>query len=88
MSPTKFNNTNFVTIDSQHLVEEETIPDYVAEEYYPVVIGQVFKNRYQIVGKLGYGSTSTVWLARDLEFVERTAKNVMNMTPSSDVSDL
>lgn len=48
-------------------VEEEAIPGYVATRYYPVRIGQIFQKRYQVVGKLGFGTTSTVWLARDLE---------------------
>jgi hypothetical protein len=47
-------------------IEEETIPDYLVTRYYPVRIGEVFHDRYQVVGKLGYGTTSTVWLARDL----------------------
>ncbi|QVM13755.1 hypothetical protein D8B26_008386 [Coccidioides posadasii str. Silveira] len=47
-------------------IEEETIPGYVAARYYPVRIGEVFNERYQVVGKLGYGATSTVWLARDM----------------------
>ncbi|KAI1999914.1 hypothetical protein LOZ67_003319 [Ophidiomyces ophidiicola] len=46
---------------------EETIPGYVAARYYPVRIGEVFNERYQVVGKLGYGATSTVWLARDMK---------------------
>ncbi|KAK1835361.1 serine threonine protein kinase [Podospora conica] len=47
-------------------LEEELLPDYVASRYYPVRLGQVLKDRYQIVGKLGFGTSSTVWLARDL----------------------
>ncbi|KAK1772447.1 Serine/threonine-protein kinase [Phialemonium atrogriseum] len=47
-------------------IEEETLPDYLAERFYPVHIGEVLASRYQVVGKLGYGTTSTVWLARDL----------------------
>lgn len=39
---------------------------YNADTYYPVQIGEVLNSRYQVVGKLGYGVTSTVWLARDL----------------------
>ena len=38
-------------------------------KFYPVRIGQVFESRYQVVSKMGYGSTSTVWLGRDLVFV-------------------
>ncbi|KAM4054498.1 kinase [Hirsutella rhossiliensis] len=31
-----------------------------------VRIGEVIRDRYQVVAKLGYGMTSTVWLSRDL----------------------
>ncbi|KAJ2913832.1 hypothetical protein MD484_g6588, partial [Candolleomyces efflorescens] len=53
-------------IGSEYLLEEETLPDYLAARYYPVQIGQLLDSRYQVVGKLGFGTTSTVWLARDL----------------------
>jgi serine/threonine-protein kinase SRPK3 len=59
----------FRLIDPSSLVEEETIPDYRAQRYYPVVFGEVFSERYQVVGKLGYGSSSTIWLCRDLKCV-------------------
>ncbi|CAG7916448.1 unnamed protein product [Penicillium olsonii] len=35
-------------------------------KFYPVYIGEVFNHRYQVLGKLGYGSNATVWLGRDL----------------------
>ncbi|TLD20384.1 hypothetical protein PspLS_08646 [Pyricularia sp. CBS 133598] len=35
--------------------------------YYRAIIGQILSDRYQIVGKLGFGASSTVWLARGLE---------------------
>ncbi|KAL1890009.1 hypothetical protein Cpir12675_005575 [Ceratocystis pirilliformis] len=56
----------------QHPMEEETLPLYENEQYYPVKIGQVFVDRYEVVGKLGYGAHSTSWLCRDLRF--RTVK--------------
>ena len=65
--PLNFTNLNFVRIPEGHKIEEETLRDYVAAEYYPTRIGEVIKERYQIIGKLGFGSTSTVWLARDME---------------------
>ncbi|KAJ9292808.1 hypothetical protein DTO271G3_8383 [Paecilomyces variotii] len=40
--------------------------DFKPEKFYPVHIGEIFNHRYQIVGKLGYGSSATVWLCRDL----------------------
>jgi hypothetical protein len=41
---------------------EKNLPS-PAERYYPVRIGELLESRYQIVGKLGFGITST---ARDL----------------------
>jgi serine/threonine-protein kinase SRPK3 len=53
-------------LDSSTLIEEETLRDYKAERFLPIETGEVFKNRYKTIGKLGYGSASTVWLCRDL----------------------
>ncbi|CAG8938723.1 unnamed protein product [Penicillium salamii] len=53
-------------IETSHKVEEELIPSYKPENFYPARIGEVFNHRYQVVGKLGYGSSATVWLCRDL----------------------
>ena len=64
--PLDFSNPNFGMIPSTQMIEEETVPGYVASRYYPVRIGEILRDRYQIVGKLGFGATSTVWLARDL----------------------
>ncbi|KAH9885146.1 serine threonine protein kinase, CMGC group [Xylariomycetidae sp. FL2044] len=65
--PLTFSNPNFTRIPIDAKIEEELFPDYIASRYYPVRIGEVLSNRYQIVGKLGFGATSTVWLARDLD---------------------
>ncbi|KAH0578353.1 hypothetical protein H2248_003967 [Termitomyces sp. 'cryptogamus'] len=62
-----FSNSNFERISLDELVEEENFDGYQAEWYYPVRIGEVISSQYQVVGKLGYGRTSTVWLARDLK---------------------
>lgn len=59
----------FDLIDPSVLIEEETIPNFKAQRYYPVSAGQVFNDRYEAVGKLGYGSSSTVWLCRDLKYI-------------------
>ncbi len=46
-------------------IEEELIPDYNPRGFYPVNPGDILKDRYRIVAKLGWGTTSTVWLAVD-----------------------
>ncbi|KAM3560698.1 hypothetical protein MY1884_002798 [Beauveria asiatica] len=39
-------------------IEEELLPGYVADNYYPVQIGQVFDAQYKILCKLGQGTGS------------------------------
>jgi hypothetical protein len=53
------------TISAFKQIEEETLPNYNANAFYPARINEVLNGRYQIVLKLGFGVTSTVWLARD-----------------------
>ncbi|RWA10851.1 hypothetical protein EKO27_g4271 [Xylaria grammica] len=64
--PRKFPSTGFEVIDPDKKVEEERLPFYEMEDFYPMHIGEVVGGHYQVVGKLGYGTSSTVWLARDL----------------------
>ncbi|KAJ5558026.1 kinase-like domain-containing protein [Penicillium sp. DV-2018c] len=47
-------------------LEEETLPTYQPERYYPVSQGEILNDRYQTLAKIGYGVTSTIWLAKDL----------------------
>lgn len=54
-------------IDPKKRVEEEKTPLYNPDLFYPARLGEVLNNRYQIATKLGYGSNSTIWLARDLD---------------------
>lgn len=62
-----FTKQSTVSIPANEKIEEETIPGYLAARYYPVRVGEIFQDRYQVVGKLGFGITSTVWLARDMK---------------------
>lgn len=64
-----FPKTGFPIISNNYLLDEETLPRFGKDVFYTVNIGDVFASRYQIVAKLGYSVTSTVWLARDLPSV-------------------
>lgn len=68
--PRSFPTSGFSLIDQSQKVEEEELPDYVAGRFYPVRLGEVFHDRYQTIAKLGFGSSSTIWLARDLRYAE------------------
>jgi hypothetical protein len=49
------------------LVDEEISPVYDSKYFYPAKPGEVLANRYQTLVKVGWGVSSTVWLARDLQ---------------------
>ncbi len=52
-------------------VPAEDIVQYCSGGYHPVHLGDCFKDgQYKIIHKLGFGSFSTVWLARDLQYVQ------------------
>ena len=40
--------------------------------YHPVHLGDIYCRRYKVIHKLGFGTYSTVWLARDLQSIART----------------
>lgn len=65
-APLKFPTHGFETLGEDVKMEEESLPDYDEDAFYPVRIGEVFAGRYQVVGKLGFGTSSTVWLAREM----------------------
>ncbi|PYI05561.1 kinase-like protein [Aspergillus sclerotiicarbonarius CBS 121057] len=66
LPPRQFPTSGYVSLNPLEKIEEESLPLYKPENYYPVSIGEVFGSRYQVVSKLGYGTSSTVWLCRDL----------------------
>lgn len=48
-------------------IEEEQIADYNPHDFYPANPGDLLNKRYKTIVKLGWGSCSTVWLARDVK---------------------
>ncbi|KAK6209855.1 hypothetical protein QIS74_11439 [Colletotrichum tabaci] len=62
-----FNCTGFPLVSDSSPLEEEHLDEFKAGQYYPANIGDVYDEKYQVLGKLGFGSTSTVWLARNLQ---------------------
>lgn len=48
--------------------EEESLPGYSPGRFYPVTVGEVLNSTYKVLGKLGYGAQSTVWLCRNIRY--------------------
>ncbi|KAJ5688327.1 hypothetical protein N7536_010946 [Penicillium majusculum] len=66
--PVSFLTAGWETIPDDETIEEEQLEEVLQRNcYLPVDIGDILLSRYQVVGKLGWGITSIVWLVRDLE---------------------
>ncbi|KAL4742392.1 kinase-like domain-containing protein [Aspergillus similis] len=56
----------------------EWVEDYRPGGYHPVILGNVFNDgQYKVIRKLGEGSYSTVWLARDLKNCRYVALKIL-----------
>ncbi|QDS74126.1 hypothetical protein FKW77_009914 [Venturia effusa] len=53
-------------LDSTVPLEEESLDRYSPDDFYPVAVGEVLNSSYKVLGKLGYGAHSTVWLCRHI----------------------
>ncbi|TGO22271.1 hypothetical protein BPAE_0175g00150 [Botrytis paeoniae] len=62
--PLRFPTTRYELISDAQSLDEELLEEFKRGLYYLVNIGDVFLSKYQVVAKLGYGVTSTVWLAQ------------------------
>ncbi|KAI1154449.1 putative serine/threonine-protein kinase [Nemania diffusa] len=47
-------------------VDEETIPGYDPKNFYHPNPGDILDHRYKLKAKIGWGTSSTVWLAQDI----------------------
>ncbi len=49
-------------------IREEGLEVYRPEGFHPVSPGEIYVDRYKVIRKLGFGTTSTVWLAEDVSY--------------------
>jgi hypothetical protein len=78
-----FPSVGYQAIPDNLKIEEETLPDYLPVRFYPVRIGEIRNSRYQVVGKLGFGMTSTVWLSRGLKLFRYGTYLTRALVPSA-----
>jgi len=53
-------------MNASELFEEERLPWYSHDQFYPARPGEILDSSFKVIGKLGYGAYSTVWLCRDI----------------------
>lgn len=66
----------------------ERLENYRPGGYHPVQIGDHFHSRYRVVHKLGYGSYSTTWLARDEQSNKYVAVKVCTANSNPKEADI
>lgn len=67
LEPRVFPTSGFETVDMSECIEEECISTYKPKVFYPVRLGEVFRN--WVVAKFGFGSSATIRLGHDLQYV-------------------
>ncbi|CAI7631859.1 unnamed protein product [Penicillium palitans] len=80
-------------IPSHAVIDEERCPSYTPQDYYTARPGETLGNNYQLLAKIGWGTSSTVWLARDIRRYrwqsERTvALKILNSCYAQSASNL
>ncbi|EGD92889.1 hypothetical protein TESG_00450 [Trichophyton tonsurans CBS 112818] len=63
----QFPRGGFEVVPVSSILEEEGYGMLKAGHYCSINIDDVYSS-YRVLGKLGYGSTSTVWLARNIHY--------------------
>ncbi|KZN94383.1 Protein kinase [Penicillium chrysogenum] len=66
----------------------ESVEDYRIGGYHPVHLGDVFHQRYEIIGKWAFGQFSTVWLARDQRLQRDVTLKILKSADSEDSQEL
>ncbi|KAJ5958972.1 uncharacterized protein N7479_006122 [Penicillium vulpinum] len=61
---------------------------YKTGGYHPVHLGDLFNQRYEIVGKWSYGQFSTVWLAKDNRLQRDVTLKILKATASEKSKEL
>jgi len=63
----RFSSSRTPNVEYEYIEDVERLAYYRPGGYHPVTIGDRLGNRYRVIHKLGFGSYSTTWLARDEE---------------------
>lgn len=61
-------------VPETEIFEEEEVSKFRSGRFYPVTIGQILDDRYVVIGKLGYGGNSTVWLCKEIRYASPTLR--------------
>ena len=67
LAPKPLSTRPYPTLNASTPLEEENMPHCNAADWYPVFIGELFESRYQVLGKLGFGLNSTIYISRYLQ---------------------
>ncbi|KGO70658.1 hypothetical protein PITC_055490 [Penicillium italicum] len=66
-------------IPEHELVDEEGCVDYNSANFYPAKPGEVLAKKFQLIVKIGWGTQSTVWLARDISRLKWQSEKIVTL---------
>lgn len=64
--PLRFPTAGLDPVRDPLSLEQEQLDGFATSQYYPINMGDVLASKYQVIWELGFGTASTVWLARNL----------------------
>ncbi|OJJ46586.1 hypothetical protein ASPZODRAFT_132656 [Penicilliopsis zonata CBS 506.65] len=66
----------------------EPVEEYRPGGYHPVQLKDVLHSRYEVIGKLAFGQSSTVWAAKDRKIQRQVALKILKADASSENREL
>ncbi|KAM5431951.1 hypothetical protein McanMca71_005922 [Microsporum canis] len=75
-------------VQYEYIEDIERLERYQLGGYHPILIGDILKDRYQVVHKLGHGTFSTIWLSQDIQQTTYVAVKVCTGDSSPHEADL
>jgi serine/threonine-protein kinase SRPK3 len=66
----------------------ENVEEYCEGGFHPIRVGSIFRGRYFIRGKIGFGGCGTVWWARDIVQERHVALKVITAHASKKFSPM
>jgi len=69
-------------------MEEEGSPGYDSRIFYPARVGEDLHRKYRLLSKLGWGLSSTVWLAKGIQKFVLPHWHMLLMHLNNDLSQM
>ncbi|KAL4815680.1 kinase-like domain-containing protein [Aspergillus spinulosporus] len=84
--PRKLPTAGFPIIQKNQLIEEEELPDYKSDWFFPVKLGEIFQGCYQVIAKLGFVYVHVLLVHREIPFYHHIRPQLENNSPKERIN--